>query len=187
MNLEIREGRAHVWFSAVNARPKNVDEFFRLVAEKHPTVSIQVVDLDRVPGHRYLTLATANALHSFRSNHPIGKTLGIELLLYIAGERQITEALKRVGIAPETRRVAIVAVGTSDELSAMPSFLNDLLGETFNDRLLDDWSQARIENVRSGFKIGDKELKAIARKEEPITASIERLAIERSALVAAKK
>jgi len=187
VNLEILEAGAHVWFSAVHASPKNIEEFFRLVAEKHPTVSIQVVDLDRVPGHHYLTLAVVNAIHSFRSNHPIGKTLGIELLLYIAGERQITEALKRVGVTPETRRVAVVAVGTPDELSAMPSFLNDLLEGICDDHLLDEWSQTRIENVRSGFKIGEKELRAIARKEEPVTVSIERLAIERSALVAAKK
>ena len=187
MNLEILEGGAHVWVSAANASPKNIEEFFRLAAEKHPTVSIQVVDLDRVPGHRYLTLAVVNAIHSFRSNHPIGKTLGIELLLYLAGERQITEALKRVGVTAETRRVAVLAVGSADELSAMPSFFNDLLGAQCDDGLLDDWSPVRIENVRSGFEIGEKELRAIARKEEPVTASIERLAIERSALVAAKK
>jgi tRNA threonylcarbamoyladenosine modification (KEOPS) complex Cgi121 subunit len=187
VNFDISPGGEHVWISAVNARPQNIEQLFRTAAERYPSVSIQLVDLNMVPGQRYLTLAVVNAVHSFHSAHPIGKSLGMELLLYVAGERQISEAIKRVGITPKTKRVAVLAVGRSDDMRQMPSFIKGLLGEANNDQLLDEWNKTRIENVRSGFKIGEKELRAVIRKRESVTTAIERLAVERSALIAAKK
>ena len=187
MNFEISPGGERVWISAVNVRLQNVESFFRSASGRYPNVSIQLVDLDTVPGQRYLTLAAINAVHSFHSSHSIGKSLGMELLLYVAGERQISEALRRVGITPKTQRVGVLAVGNAGDISQMPSFIKELLGEANCDQLLDDWNETRIENVRSGFQIGEKELRAMIRKREPVTTAIERLAIERSALIAARK
>ena len=186
MKFETRNGK-HVWISAVNAKPQNIDQVFASVAEKHPAVSIQLVDLDKVPGGRYLSLATVNAIQSFQSKHPIGKTLGMELLLYIAGEKQINEAIKRVGITAQTRRVAILAIGEPDEMQAVTSLLEEMLGRASENQLLDDWTEERTENVRAGFRISAKEIRAIIRKGEPVHAAMERLAIERSALLAARK
>jgi tRNA threonylcarbamoyladenosine modification (KEOPS) complex Cgi121 subunit len=109
----------------------------------------------------------------------------MELLLYISGNGQINEALTRVGVTSETKRTAALAVGSSsDQVSATGNYLEQLFSQHARDDLLDDWSPSRIQNVRSGFQIGDKELKAIIRKKEPITSAIERLAIERSAMLA---
>jgi hypothetical protein len=76
---------------------------------------------------------------------------------------------------------------SSDQVAAAAKLLTETLGQASNDQLLDDWPQLRIENVRSGFDIGQKELRAIIRKKEPVTAAIERLALERSAMLAARK
>jgi tRNA threonylcarbamoyladenosine modification (KEOPS) complex Cgi121 subunit len=171
--------------SAFDTKPQSIEDLLRSATEKYPYVSVQCVDLDRVPGSHYLLLATVNALKSYRSKQPIAKSLGMELLLYISGNKQINEALTRVGVTSETKRTAAVAVGSSNnQVSATGNYLEQVLGQQGRDDLLDDWPRSRIENVRSAFEIGDKELKAIIRGKEPITNAIERLALERSAMLA---
>ena len=185
MFSEIPQLGQYVWMSAFDTKPANIEGLLRSAAEKYPDVSVQCVDLDRVPGSHYLLLATVNALKSYRSKQPIAKSLGMELLLYISGNRQINEALTHVGVTSETSRSAALAVGSSsDHVSATGNYLEQVLGQPGRDDLLDDWPRSRIENVRSGFEIGGKELKAIIRTKEPITSAIERLAIERSAMLA---
>jgi KEOPS complex subunit Cgi121 len=175
----------YVWMSAFDAKPENIERLLRSAAEKYPDVSVQCVDLDRVPGSHYLLLATVNALKSYSSKQPIAKSLGMELLLYISGNRQINEALSRVGVTSETSRTAALAVGSSsDHVSATGNYLEQELGQQGRDDLLDEWPRSRIDHVRSGFEIGSKELKAIIRTKESITSAIERLAIERSAMLA---
>ncbi len=187
MLSEIPQLGQYVWMSAFDTKPQNIEQLLRSAREKYPEVSVQCVDLDRVPGSHYLLLATVNAIKSYGSKQPIAKSLGMELLLYVSGNGQINEALARVGVTPETNRTAALAVGSSsNQVSATGNYLEQLFGQPASDALLDDWPPSRIENVRSGFQIGDKELKAMIRRKEPITSVIERLAIERSAMLALK-
>jgi tRNA threonylcarbamoyladenosine modification (KEOPS) complex Cgi121 subunit len=182
---EIPQLGEYLWVSAFDTKPQSIEQLLRNAAEKYPDVSVQCVDLNRVPGSHYLLLATVNALKSYHSKQPIAKSLGMELLLYISGSKQINEALTRVGVTSETNRIAALTVGSSsDHVSGMANYLEQMLGQHGRDDLLDDWSKSRIENVRLGFEIGDKELKAMIRTKEPTTSAIERLAIERSAMVA---
>ena len=188
VNFKLPESKLHAWISAFNARPKSLEELFRSVAENYPEVSIQLVDLDKVPGQRYLTLATVNASKSFHSKQPIAKTLAMELLLYISAEKQIVKALKQVGITTETCRTAAVAVGSRrDRIRAVAIFLSNALGQASQDELLDQWQRQRTKSVRSAFDIGEKELEATIRKNETEWMAVERLAVERSAMLAAKK
>lgn len=188
MLFEIPEFAQYVWISAFDTKLENVEQVLQTVQGKFPGVCVQLVDLDRVAGSRYLFLATFNAIKSFHSKQPISRSLGIEILLYIAANRQISESLKRVGITTDTRRIAALAVGDStDQVSVAGSFLAELLNRRSRDELVDEWPPERVDNVRSGFGIGDKELRAIIRKSEVRTKAIERLAIERSAMLAIKK
>lgn len=181
------ESGLHAWISAFDTRPQNPEELFRSMVEKYPGVSVQLVDLDMVPGQRYLKLATVNAVKSFHSEQPIAKTLAMELLLYLSAEKQIVRALKRIGITGETHRVAALAVGAnSDRVLAAANFLATTLGKP-TDELLQEWSGQRIANVRSSFDIGEAELDAIVQENEPEHMAVERLAIERSAMLAGKK
>jgi len=188
VNFEVPELGQHVWISAFKTKPQSIEELLRNAAEKYRDVGVQLVDLDKVPGGRYLTLASVNAIKSFHSRQPIAKSLGMELLVYISGEKQIDLALKRVGVTSGTSRVAAVVVSGSDtEVSSVARFLGETLGQASDDQLLDDWSESRIANVRSGYNIGDLELKAVIRKKEAVPAALERVAVERSALLAARK
>jgi tRNA threonylcarbamoyladenosine modification (KEOPS) complex Cgi121 subunit len=186
--FEISELGQYVWISGFDAKPPSIDQILQTVSRSFPGTSAQFVDLDKVPGSRYLFVATYNALKSFSSKHPISRSLAMETLLYVSASRQIVEALKRVGVTLETKRIAALAVGPSaNEVSATGTFLEDMMQRKCTDQLLDDWPTARIQNVRSAFDIRDKELNAILREGEESIKGLERLAIERSALLAVKK
>jgi tRNA threonylcarbamoyladenosine modification (KEOPS) complex Cgi121 subunit len=186
--FQLPEFSSHVCISGFASRPKDLDAILNEVRKKHATISAQFVDLDKVPGSRYLFLATLNALRSFHSSQPISRTLAMEILLYVSGNRQISEAIQLVGMTSETKRIAVVLVGeTAEEVSAVAELVGQILNQRNNDELLDQWSSARMGNVLAIFDIGPKELKATTRNGEEKAQAIERLAIERSALVALRK
>jgi len=91
--LELPEVSKHVWISGFNIDLDNVDEVLGGVGKRFPEVCVQLVDLNRVAGSRYLLLAILNAVKSFQSKQPIAKTLSMEILLYVAASRQISEAI----------------------------------------------------------------------------------------------
>jgi tRNA threonylcarbamoyladenosine modification (KEOPS) complex Cgi121 subunit len=186
--FEISELGQYVWISGFDAKPPSIGHIHQIVSERFPGTSVQFVDLDKVPGSRYLFVAAYNALKSFSSKHPISRSLAMEILLYVSASRQIVEALKRVGITLETKKIATLAVGPSaNEVSATATFLEEIMQRKSADQLLDEWPTTRIQNVRSAFDIRDKELNAILDEREKPIRGLERLAIERSALLAVKK
>lgn len=185
MIFQISKTGEHVWLSGFDNTPKSIEHLFTSARQNFPTVSVQVVDLERVPGRRYLTLAIVNAVKSFHSKQAIAHSLSMELLLYVSGVRQINDALRRVGMRADTRKVVAIAVDVSVEQTlAAARMLAESIKQESNDELLDDWSPTRIENVRSGFQIGTRELNAVRRKGEAETVTLERLAVERSAMLA---
>jgi tRNA threonylcarbamoyladenosine modification (KEOPS) complex Cgi121 subunit len=112
----------------------------------------------------------------------------MEILLYVAADRQIGEALKIVGVTPETSSVAAIAEGMAKEqVIEVASALRELLKMEESEELLDRWDRKRLDQVRSVFRIGDKEIGATLRTNEELVRAVERLAIERSALLAIKK
>jgi tRNA threonylcarbamoyladenosine modification (KEOPS) complex Cgi121 subunit len=186
--LELPEVSKHVWISGFNISLGTVDQVQREIQERYPEVCVQLVDLNQVAGSRYLLLATLNATKSFQSKHPISKTLGMEILLYLAASRQINEAIGKVGLRGETSQIAALAVGaTPQEVASAGELLGQLLKQPCNDELVDQWTPHRVESVESVFGIGKKELKAALRKDEKVEAAVERLAIERSAMLTIKK
>jgi len=135
-----------------------------------------------------MLLATFNAVKSYESKRRVSRSLGMEILLFVSGTRQIAEAIKRVGITPKTKRTAVIGVlpGNSDQ-SKLAAFLGEIFGGKDDDSLLDRWTVLRKSKVVRTFGIGDKELKAVLRDGEAAEKAIERLAIERSAMLAIAK
>ena len=183
----MEEFQSKVWISSFEG---NVDAatIMQAVQEKIPDATIQLFDLDRIAGSRHLFLAAYNAEKSYNSTRRISRSLSMEILLFVSGTRQITEALERVGINQATTRSAVLAIASSDEAITK---ISNLLIEKFNrkddDRLLDIWTKERRASVRRVFSIGTKELKATTQGRKEMDRAIEKLAIERSAMLAIAK
>jgi tRNA threonylcarbamoyladenosine modification (KEOPS) complex Cgi121 subunit len=118
----------------------------------------------------------------------ISRSLAMEILLYISGSRQISEALDRVGVRGDTEKIVVVAVTKSREEAER---INDYLAKSnlkTDDALLDEWTPSRKSTLRKVFGLTEKELQAASRgSAEPVEKTIQRLMIERSAVLAVKK
>ncbi len=79
--------------------------------EKRHSVTIQFFRADRVFGAEHLVSAAEKAVRAMDNGTNMARTLGMEMLLYVAAERQTSEALRKLGIFPGAEQMALVIVG----------------------------------------------------------------------------
>jgi len=73
-------------------------------------VTVQIMDADVVYGKPHLESAIEHAIRAFTYQTQTTNSLAKEILLYASGERQITLAIKKMGVTIKTKRVALVFV-----------------------------------------------------------------------------
>jgi len=115
--------------------------------------TIQAIDANNIVSERHLTFAAEKALRAFSEGRNIAKDLGVEILRYASGERQIERALS-IGLSDSTKRVAILIIpgqsGLMPENSELSSIIEtDSKGCSF-----------KAEAVRNIFNISEEELRA---------------------------
>jgi hypothetical protein len=81
----------------------------------------------------------------------------------------------------ETQNIAIVAMGGNEQ--SIRFFVERLAEYRSDDALLDGFDKGKINELLSTFKISEKELKAMTEKRTPIEETIQKLIIERMALL----
>jgi KEOPS complex subunit Cgi121 len=94
---------------------------------------VVLMDADKVCGPDHLVSAVIHARRAFEQGTAASNTLGMEVILYASGERQISKAKKKMGLHQETERVAVVLL--SPETLDMDLLLRQL-GLVRNDALL---------------------------------------------------
>ena len=70
--------------------------------------SIQLMDAKMVYGKRHLESSVLHAERAFRTDTNLSGDMAIEVLLYSSGERQIKQAISKMGISEVTTGVAVV-------------------------------------------------------------------------------
>jgi KEOPS complex subunit Cgi121 len=122
-------------------------------------VTFQLANAARIAGHHHLLFATIHALQAFHHGRHRASNLGTEILRFAAAQRQITHALKILGITNETRKLAGVIVGTPQRvlLRAYDQFLSST-GATNSPEVLEIGSQEKEEALLKAFKISPVEL-----------------------------
>ncbi len=78
------------------------------------TAEVVLMDADKVCGVDHLNSAVLHARRAFERQANVANTLGMEVILYASGERQISKAKKKMGLHQETERVALVVLGPPD-------------------------------------------------------------------------
>jgi KEOPS complex subunit Cgi121 len=130
--------------------------------------TIQAVDAGKVASERHLTFAVKKALLAFREGRNVAKDLGVEILRYIAGDRQIERAFA-FGLSESTERIAVIMVRVQpgEEWPDTSALLEvDGMGCSSTD-----------ESLRSSFDIPEEEIRAAGEGRIPD------LVLERVALV----
>jgi KEOPS complex subunit Cgi121 len=109
------------------------------------------LDADMVCGRDHLCSAAMHALRAFGRGDHVASTRAVETVLFASGERQISKALKKVGLRAGAERVALVLFEVTDVPAAL-----EALGLARDDEVI---APSREKAVR--FGITEAELEAV--------------------------
>ncbi len=143
--------------------------------------TIQVSRSECLCGPKHAFHAAYLAMTALDQNRARAKKTEVELLLYLAGKRQIGEAIQAIGVTPETRSLAVVTVGPTE--SSVKNSLMDakrILGGVEDDEVLElNPSKRRV--LQKLFDINTTELKTVSRggdwREGLLKCVLERIAM----------
>jgi KEOPS complex subunit Cgi121 len=93
---------------------------------------VLLADALTVFGRDHLESAALHAERARETGATVAHSLGLEALRYLAGERQVRDAIRIAGIHPGTERIAIVLFGDADIETLIAS-----LGWTRDDEVLE--------------------------------------------------
>ncbi len=161
----------------------DVNKFFSNIKDKAESRSVQFFDASLVAGSEHLRFAALNALNAFKGNINISSSLAMETLLYASAQRQIKEAVKLMGIKPNTDRVAVLILAdTQQQVSEALKIVSQLLGGRQDDSVV-DLTDEKTAGLCRFFKISNLELKAKAEGEGGKKQALTDLVIEHMALL----
>lgn len=120
---------------------------------------IVLMDADKVCGVGHLESAVFHARRAFERETNASNTLGMEVILYASGERQISKAKRKMGLHQDTEKVAVVVLGPED--AEVAQVLKEL-GLERDDSLL----ECSVDKAEA-FGIGAAELKAVGEEMLP--------------------
>jgi KEOPS complex subunit Cgi121 len=115
--------------------------------------TVQVVRADRVLGAAHIDSAIQHAERAWEEGRAHAKSLDVEFMRYVAGERQIRKAIEKMGI-PETCDAAVI-VGLGPHGTDAAHYLHDSLGAKRDDTVL----EPTMDKLR-GYGITDLQLSA---------------------------
>jgi tRNA threonylcarbamoyladenosine modification (KEOPS) complex Cgi121 subunit len=105
----LREGKFHSACWEVGAKPREMEALLAETRGKSPGVIVQVVGADNAPNPKAIRLIAAQTLTASKSGATLAEKPELDLLLRLAGTRQIGEAFARVGYKSSAKRYFMVA------------------------------------------------------------------------------
>lgn len=159
---------------------RGVGEILKKVAaidKKHGTTS-QVFDASRIAGKAHLAHAAKLALTAQSTRRSFTSSLGLELMCWAAGVRQINLALERVGLREGGTEVAILTLGSSRlAVKRARADIFSKLGIERDDSVL-ELTPEKARSLAGVFSISERELGV---------TPIQKLVLERIALLSLEK
>jgi KEOPS complex subunit Cgi121 len=162
----------------------SVDDFLsvsREIARKY-AVTIQAMDAGLIVGEEHITSAVKKAIRAVEKRKSITSDLGLEILLYAAGKRQIERALT-MGVTEGDKKVAIVIVDARGEkdLDVVAEEVRRKTGlkeEPIRDLELEvEHNEHKRDKLKKFFAITEEELNAVGEHK------LKMLVLERVALL----
>jgi KEOPS complex subunit Cgi121 len=159
-------------------RIDDVKKFLKAIASISADygVTVQAANADAIAGSGHIEFAVEKAIESFRQKRNLARDLGMEIMLYLRGRRQIEKALE-LGVKPGDNRIAFIIVGDNAE-KALPA-VESLLDEV--DPALVDYSHAKDDLIMRLYDNTPAEVSIVGRERVP------QLVRERSALLEFEK
>jgi KEOPS complex subunit Cgi121 len=100
---------------------RDVDEVLQATRSAEAGVFVQLLDASLVCGPMHLEQAARLARRAFQQARNSARELGLELLLYASGERQLDKALTKMGVTKKTTTLAVCVLGVDDGANVAPA------------------------------------------------------------------
>jgi KEOPS complex subunit Cgi121 len=143
---------------------------------KECNVTVQAVNASRIAGRGHIEFAADKAVEAFRDRRNLARDLGMEIMLYLRGRRQIEKALE-LGLHEGQNEVAIVIVG--DEPGCAEDKARALLDKV-DDKVV-DYDHKKDEALMRLYEITPAEVEIVGKERIPL------LVRERSVLLEFEK
>lgn len=161
----------------------DVDAALKLAreAELNFGVTVQLFDALLVATWEHVYFSVLNAVKATKAGKSIARSLGMEILVRLSGQRQISVALEMFGLKSGCRMFGLVAIGKGEgEVRGATRFLAEKLGLEEDDTIL-DLNREKAELIKKAFNINDEELRATQAKGE--FEALAKCCVERGALL----
>jgi KEOPS complex subunit Cgi121 len=179
---EFNEKVAMIGFS--NVKIENINVFLEQFRKKN--INVQFFDAKKLAGSEHLYFAALNALNAFERKMNISNNLAVESLIYASAQRQITKAVKMLGITENSSQVAVLIIAKNrDEKKSSLNLVNEILPGKRDDTVL-NLSLEKIKLIKKLFNISETEFEAQLKKQGFEKEALTDLIIERMALLVLK-
>lgn len=143
-----------------------------------PPLIVQLFDADKIATYLHLLACVVYALQAFKISRNISKSVETESLLYASAQRQISDAIEKVGVKASSRNLAVYVIGSqSDIVIKSMERLSQELGGQADDSVLEVRDREKTEAILRTYEISDAELEAA--KAGTDTRQVERAATKR--------
>lgn len=162
----------------------NYEEICSKIDKGYNNLEIQFVDPRKILGSNHIYFATLNALKAFKNKKNISKSLSIEILLYISGQKQIEAAIRLFGLQKKNRNLILVAVGEKKEdLKRLEQNVKKSLNVELDNSIIESYSKKKYDNIKRVFNISTLEIETVKRKSDDSKDVLEKLIVERMAFL----
>jgi tRNA threonylcarbamoyladenosine modification (KEOPS) complex Cgi121 subunit len=166
-----------------DARISDPEKTLRQLRSSNEGIQVQLLKAELVAGPEHLRFAARNALHSFRGKSSRSKSLAVEFLLFVSCQRQISKAIRFLGVEPSDDRVILVALSESREaLLEFENVSRSLLGDP-DESLVEIGSKRKLVEIERSYGVSKREMEAARFEGETDGQVLTRLVVERSALL----
>lgn len=152
-----------------------------------PSAELQFFDCNHVAGIEHLEMAAVNALHAFRNNINVSRSLSMETLLCASAQRQIDVAIQMLGVTSSSQCVGFVAFSeTEDSAELLENKIAGAIAAELDMSLLEEWSDEKADGIRDMYGIENAELEALRLPGLEMKEVISKAVVERVALLSTR-
>jgi len=157
------------------------------IREEFPRLDIQLFRADHIAEKEHLTFAAIGAVRAFHQHQERSRTLAVELLLYSSCQRQITKAIQRLGVSPQTREIVLAAFASEDNADRLAQLVARKLKANQNDDVIRVLTKKKQVELMNTYDITEREIQSARLTGETDNSALQRIIIERGALLAVEK
>lgn len=141
----------------------DVDQFLNQInhfSNEHNLV-IQVLNAEMIYGRLHLLSAVTHAVRAMETKTNTTNSLGMEVLLYASGERQLKLAIPKMGVKKGKNEIALICMIPASQDITPESLINDLV--TFLNFKRDDTVLEGNRETLLRFGITEKEIETVTK------------------------